>query len=89
MTPLDWTIVLGLNLFVFGYAALCARKTSTDVDWFLGGRSLPFWLVGVSMFATSVDGGEYVAINGATYQDGLIMITGCSLDWKFIIYPRI
>ena len=28
------------------------------------------------MFATSVDGGEYVAVNGATYQDGLVMFTG-------------
>ena len=95
MTPLDWTIVLGLNLFVFGYAALCARKTNTDVDWFLGGRNLPFWLVGVSMFATSVDGGEYVAINGATYQDGLIMITGTvfgvgigGMVAAFLVVPR-
>ena len=57
MTTIDWAIVVGLNSLVFGFAALRSLKTKSDVDWFLGGRSLPFWLVGMSMFATSVDGG--------------------------------
>ena len=76
MTHLDWVIVAGLMVLVFGFAGVRSRKTKTNVDWFLGGRTLPFWMVGVSMFATSVDGGEYVAMNGATYQDGLVMISG-------------
>ena len=76
MTHLDWTIVVGLMFLVFGFAGVRSRKTKTNVDWFLGGRTLPFWVVGVSMFATSVDGGEYIAMNGATYQDGLVMISG-------------
>ena len=61
MTHLDWVIVASLMVVVFGVAGVRARKTRTNVDWFLGGRTLPFWMVGVSMFATSVDGGEYVA----------------------------
>jgi len=76
MTAIDWFIVVALNALVFGFAAVWSRKTKSDVDWFLGGRSLPFWLVGMSMFATSVDGGEYVAINGVTYRDGISMLVG-------------
>ena len=76
MTNLDWAIVAGLMLLVFGFAGNRSLKTRTNVDWFLGGRTLPFWMVGVSMFATSVDGGEYIAMNGATYKDGLVMISG-------------
>ena len=76
MTYLDWTIVVGLMFLVFGFAEVRSRQTKTNVDWFLGGRTLPFWIVGVSMFATSVDGGEYISMNGATYQDGLVMISG-------------
>jgi SSS family solute:Na+ symporter len=76
MTAIDWIIVIGLNALVFGFAAFWSRKTKSDVDWFLGGRSLPFWLVGISMFATSVDGGEYVSINGVTYRDGVSMLVG-------------
>jgi SSS family solute:Na+ symporter len=76
MTAFDWFIVIGLNTLVFGFAAFWSLKTKSDVDWFLGGRSLPFWLVGMSMFATSVDGGEYVSINGVTYRDGMSMLVG-------------
>jgi SSS family solute:Na+ symporter len=76
MTAIDWFIVVALNTLVFGFAAVWSIKTKSDVDWFLGGRNLPFWLIGMSMFATSVDGGEYVAINGVTYRDGMSMLVG-------------
>ena len=76
MTAIDWFIVVALNTLVFGFAAVWSLKTKSDVDWFLGGRNLPFWLIGMSMFATSVDGGEYVAINGVTYRDGMSMLVG-------------
>ena len=76
MTHLDWIIVMGLMVLVFGFAGARSRKTKTNADWFLAGRSLPFWLVGCSMFATSVDGGEYISLNGAVYKDGLVMMSG-------------
>ncbi len=76
MTHLDWIIVMSLMVLVFGFAAARSRKTKTNADWLLAGRSLPFWLVGCSMFATSVDGGEYISLNGAVYKDGLVMMSG-------------
>ena len=76
MTHLDWIIVVVLMVLVFGFAGARSRKTKTNADWFLAGRSLPFWLVGCSMFATSVDGGEYISLNGAVYKDGLVMMSG-------------
>ena len=79
MTAIDWFIVVGLNALVFGFAAVWSLRTKSDVDWFLGGRSLPFWLVGMSMFATSVDGGEYIATNGVTYRDGVLLLGGLTL----------
>ena len=79
MTTLDWAIVAGLNVIVFGYAAWRARQTTTGEEWFVGGRALPFWVVGLSMFATSADGGEYVSVNGQTYEYGLSIIAGLML----------
>ena len=79
MTTLDWAIVAGLNAIVFGYAAWRARQTTTGEEWFVGGRALPFWVVGLSMFATSADGGEYVSVNGQTYEYGLSIIAGLML----------
>ena len=79
MTTLDWAIVAGLNVIVFGYAAWRARQTKTGEEWFVGGRALPFWVVGLSMFATSADGGEYVSVNGQTYEYGIAIIAGLML----------
>ncbi len=54
LTSLDWTIV-ALSLFVcFLPAALMARRASRNSAEFFGsGRSAPWWLVGVSMVATT------------------------------------
>ena len=79
MTTLDWIIVAGLNVLVFGYAVWRARQTTTGEEWFVGGRVLPFWVVGLSMFATSADGGEYVSVNGQTYEYGIAIIAGLML----------
>jgi SSS family solute:Na+ symporter len=75
MTLLDWAIVVGLNLLVIVYGINRSRKTKTSEDWFLAGRSLPFWVVGLSMFATSIDGGDYIATNGQSYKDGMSMLS--------------
>ena len=75
MSTIDWTIVLSLNFLVFGYGIIRSRATRTNVDWFLGGRSLPFWIVALSLFATSVDSGDIVGINGLSYVEGLSVLT--------------
>ncbi len=54
LTTLDWTIVLGflaINL-VIGLA-LARRAGSSSSSYFLSGRSMPWWLLGVSMVATT------------------------------------
>ncbi len=75
MSTIDWIIVLGLNLLVFGYGLIRSRETRTNLDWFLGGRNLPFWIVAVSLFATSVDSGDIVGVNGMTYVEGITTLT--------------
>ena len=75
MSTIDWVIVLGLNLLVFGYGLVRSRETKTNLDWFLGGRSLPFWIVAISLFATSVDSGDIVGVNGMTYVEGISVLT--------------
>lgn len=54
LTTLDWTIVLGflaVNLAIG--LALARRAGSSSSSFFLSGRSMPWWLLGVSMVATT------------------------------------
>ena len=75
MTLLDWLIVLVVNGSIIGYGLYLARGTETSGDWFLASRSLPWWAVGLSMFATNVDNADLVGVTGMTYNEGIHVIT--------------
>ena len=90
MTVIDWLIVVVVNGAIIGYGMRKASDTKTSFDWFLAARGLPWWVVGLSMFATAVDSGDYVAVAGASYQYGMSMITewwiGLTLAWVICAY---
>lgn len=70
MQLFDWLIVVGLNGAIIGYGVFLARGLRTSSDWFLAGRSLPWWIVGLSMYATAIDASDLVADSGGTYDLG-------------------
>ena len=54
MTALDYLAIGVFFAMLFGIAVLCSRRAGRDAkDFFLSGRSMPWWLVGVSMCAAS------------------------------------
>lgn len=67
-------IVLLLNGSVMIYGLVIARGAKSSEDWFLGRRSLAWWAVGLSMFATNVDNADLVSLTGTTYNEGLHII---------------
>ena len=75
MTILDWFIVLIVNGSIIGYGLYLARGTHSSSEWFLAGRSLPWWAVGLSMFATNVDNADLVGVTGKTFTEGLHVVT--------------
>ncbi|AZB73188.1 sodium:solute symporter family protein [Synechococcus elongatus] len=78
MQLLDW-VVIGLYLVIsLGIGLYFARRASRGIeDFFLSGRSLPWWLSGASMAATtfSVDTPLYVA--------GLVGTRGIAGNWEW------
>ncbi|MHC4879583.1 MAG: sodium:solute symporter family transporter [Planctomycetota bacterium] len=75
MTALDWFIVLIVNGSIIGYGLYLARGTHSSSEWFLAGRTLPWWAVGLSMFATNVDNADLVGVTGMTFNEGIHVIT--------------
>jgi SSS family solute:Na+ symporter len=71
MTWIDWAIVIGLNGAIVLYALWSARPTESSKEWFLGGRSVPWWIVGLSAFATAIDSSDLVADSGGVYTLGV------------------
>ncbi len=67
----DWFLVLALNGPIILYGLRRSRDTKSSADWFLAGRSLPWWIVGLSLYATAIDSSDLVADAGGTYVLGL------------------
>ena len=90
MTTFDWFIVVLVNGAIVGYGLVLSRGTKTAADWFLAARGLPWWIVGLSMFATAVDSGDYVAVVGGAYTFGISNLTtwwlGMPIGWFIVSY---
>ena len=90
MTLLDWFIVVAANGAIVGYGLLLSRRTRRSSDWLLAAKSLPWWMVGLSMFATAVDSGDYVAVVGGAYTFGLSNLAtwwlGLPIGWMVAAY---
>ena len=59
---LGGTLALGLY---FG------RRITTGKDYFLAGRSLPWWVIGMSLVASDIGGTDIIGVGGAAYSYGL------------------
>ena len=54
LTTLDWLIVLASIVVSFIPALVLARRAgSSTAEFFTSGRAAPWWLIGVSMVATT------------------------------------
>jgi len=72
LAPVDW-LIIGLYL-VFALAAgvLLSRRSSRSTgDFFLAGRSLPWWIVGTSMVATTFAADTPLAITEMVRGHGI------------------
>ena len=78
MSGLDWGVVLLLNGSIVAYGFYFSRGVVASTDWFLAGRRLPWWLVGLLMYATAIDSSDLVADSGGAYTLGLgvMIMTG-------------
>ncbi|MDH3458870.1 MAG: sodium transporter, partial [Gemmatimonadota bacterium] len=50
----DLVMVFLYVVFIVGLGLYFAKRTKTTDDYFLAGRSLTWWLIGFSLFASNV-----------------------------------
>ncbi len=77
---MSWIDVLVLVLYFSAMAAMgpyFARKNKTTENYFLGGRSFPGWLIGLSMFATSISSITFVAYPADAYKTAYLRFLPC------------
>ncbi|MCB1047265.1 MAG: Na+:solute symporter [Calditrichaeota bacterium] len=72
MSPLDWGIVGLYLVFALGVGLLLRKKGEASTSaFFLGGRSLPWWVIGTSMVATTFAADTPLAITEMVRTGGI------------------
>lgn len=67
----DWTIVAAYLIYIV-YDGLRLTKKSQGIEgYFLAGRSLPWWAVGLSVMATQLSAITLVGTTGQAYDSGM------------------
>ncbi|HEY9815891.1 MAG TPA: sodium:solute symporter family protein [Candidatus Obscuribacterales bacterium] len=78
MTLLDWLVVLVYLLLTLWLGLYLSGKASGSlVDFFVSGRSLPWWLAGTSMAATTF------SIDTPLYIAGVVGTRGIAGNWEW------
>jgi SSS family transporter len=72
LTKLDGAIIIAYLAVALGFGAWHARRASeTTEEFFAAGRSLPWWLAGTSIVATTFAADTPLAIAGLVATDGI------------------
>jgi solute:Na+ symporter, SSS family len=86
LNPIDWVVCLAYLAVVFGLAIRSARGQQDNEDYFVGGRTMSWLAVGVSMFATSFSSASFLGLpQRGAYQDFSFYLT--ILFIPFVITP--
>ncbi len=81
----DFTIFILYMLVAVGLGFLVSRKGRTSSKaYFLGGKTLPWYVVAASMVAADVSAEHFIANAGVAYRYGIVPATGSWNTW--IIY---
>ena len=67
---LDWIVLIVYLISMLGmglYFYLREKRNSTS-DFFVGGRSIPFWAAGVSLYAANTSSISYIAIPAKAFE---------------------
>lgn len=69
---LDYTIVIVYFIGVLFHGWWISRGGQEDSeDYFLAGKTLPWYLIGFSLFASNMSGSSFVGLMGAAYNNGI------------------
>lgn len=72
LTAIDWSVVVGYCLLALGIGVYMSRRATQNLDeYFVAGRTLPWWVAGTSMVATSFAADTPLALSRIVRTQGL------------------
>ena len=78
LATLDWAIIVGFFIFWLILGSLVGRRAGESAEqFFLAGRSMPWWLLGFSLVATTF------AADTPLFVAGLVREAGVAANWEW------
>lgn len=83
LATLDWTIIIAFFAFTLFIGLWASRKAGRSAkDFFLSGRDMPWWLLGVSMVATTFSADTPNLVTDIVRKNG---VAGNWVWWAFLL----
>ncbi len=78
LTGIDYAIVIIYLIGTVLFGIYLGRRIKTGKDYFLGGRKLPWWAIGMSLVVSDIGAIDIVGIAGSAFLYGIVM---GNFDW--------
>jgi solute:Na+ symporter, SSS family len=83
LAAVDWVFIVWYFVLSIGIGLYYSKKAGKSIsEYFLSGRSLPWWLLGTSMVATTFSSDTPLAVTGIVVKDG---VSGNWFWWNFML----
>lgn len=79
-TSLDIIVFVGFILFVIGFTIYISRNNRDSEDYFLAGRTLSWWVIGISLVASNISSEHFVGMAGQGFREDIGMAVA-SFEW--------
>lgn len=73
LTSTDYLVIISYLTATMAIGLWVGSYVRSGSDFFLAGRSLPWWAIGMSLVATDIGGTDLVGVGGDAYRYGLVM----------------
>lgn len=82
LAAIDWVFIIWYMILAIGIGIYYSRRAGRSLsDFFVSGRTLPWWIIGTSMVATTFAADTPLAVTGIVIKDG---ISGNWFWWNFL-----
>lgn len=81
LSTLDLSIMILYGVFIIGYGIYHSKRNSSE-EYFLGGRSLTWPTVGISLFAANISSSTLIGLAGSAY---LLDMTVYNYEWYAVL----
>ena len=86
LSTLDWIIFIAYAIGILALGLWVSRnkkgKQRNAADYFLAGKSLPWWAIGASLIAANISAEQFIGISGSSFAIGIAM---ASYEWMAAI----